>query len=49
MKYLLLIQHGDIPVPASPEWDVLSEDEQKASPPATGRQPGRRGDSWRAL
>jgi hypothetical protein len=30
MKYMLLIQHGDMPVPGSPEWDALSEDEQKA-------------------
>jgi hypothetical protein len=30
MKYLLLIQQGDSPTPASEEWDRLSEDEQKA-------------------
>jgi hypothetical protein len=30
MKYLLLIQQGDTPTPASPEWERLSEDEQKA-------------------
>jgi hypothetical protein len=30
MKYLLLIQHGDMPLPESPEWEALSEDEQKA-------------------
>jgi hypothetical protein len=30
MKYLLLIQHGDMPKPGSPEWEALSEDEQKA-------------------
>jgi hypothetical protein len=29
MKYLLLIQQGDTPVPGSPEWDRLSENEQK--------------------
>ena len=30
MKYLLLIQQGTTPVPGTPEWDGLSEDEQKA-------------------
>jgi hypothetical protein len=30
MKYLLLIQHGDMPMPGSPEWDALSAEEQKA-------------------
>jgi hypothetical protein len=30
MKYLLLIQHGDMPKPGSPEWEALSEGEQKA-------------------
>jgi len=30
MKYMLLIQQGDTPVPGSPEWGTLSEDEQKA-------------------
>jgi hypothetical protein len=30
MKYMLLINHGDSPVPGSPEWDALSEDEQRA-------------------
>jgi hypothetical protein len=30
MKYLLLIQHGDMPKPGSPEWEALSKDEQKA-------------------
>ena len=30
MKYMLLIQQGDTPVPGSPEWEALSEDEQKA-------------------
>ena len=29
MKYLLLIQHGDTPVPGTPEWDRLSEDEHR--------------------
>jgi hypothetical protein len=30
MKYLLLIQQGDTPLPGTDEWDRLSEDEQKA-------------------
>jgi hypothetical protein len=30
MKYMLLIQQGDTPLPGSPEWERLSEDEQKA-------------------
>jgi hypothetical protein len=30
MKYMLLIHQGDTPVPGTPEWDRLSEDEQKA-------------------
>src|SRR5262249_61533012 len=30
MKYMLLIQHGDVPRPGSPEWEALSADEQKA-------------------
>ena len=30
MKYMLLIHQGDTPLPESPEWDRLSEDEQKA-------------------
>ena len=30
MKYLLLIHQGDTPTPGSPEWERLSEDEQKA-------------------
>jgi hypothetical protein len=30
MKYMLLIQHGDMPKPGSPEWKGLSADEQKA-------------------
>jgi hypothetical protein len=30
MKYMLLINHGDTPLPGSPEWDALSEDEQRA-------------------
>jgi hypothetical protein len=30
MKYMLLIQQGDTPLPGTPEWEGLSEDEQKA-------------------
>jgi hypothetical protein len=30
MKYLLLIQQGTTPLPGTPEWENLSEDEQKA-------------------
>ena len=30
MKYLLLIQQGDTPLPGTPEWERLSEDEQRA-------------------
>ena len=29
MKFMLLIHHGDTPTPGTPEWDVLSEDEQR--------------------
>ena len=30
MKYMLLIQQGSTPVPGSPEWDALSENEKNA-------------------
>jgi hypothetical protein len=30
MKYMLLIHQGTTPLPGSPEWDDLSQDEQKA-------------------
>jgi hypothetical protein len=30
MKYLMLIHQGTTPLPGSPEWERLSEDEQKA-------------------
>jgi hypothetical protein len=30
MKYLLLINQGDTPTPGTPEWERLSQDEQKA-------------------
>ena len=29
MKYMLLIQQGDTPVPGTHEWEQLSEDEQR--------------------
>ena len=30
MKYMLLIHQGDTPTPGTPEWDSLSQEEQKA-------------------
>ena len=30
MKYMLLIHQGSTPLPGSPEWDALPEDEQGA-------------------
>jgi hypothetical protein len=30
MNYMLLIHQGDTPLPGSPQWDRLSQDEQKA-------------------
>ena len=30
MKYMLLIHQGTTPLPGTPEWDALSQDEQKA-------------------
>jgi hypothetical protein len=30
MKYMLLINQGTTPLPGTPQWDSLSEDEQKA-------------------
>jgi hypothetical protein len=30
VKYMLLIHQGNTPVPGTPEWDKLSEDEQRA-------------------
>jgi hypothetical protein len=30
MKYMLLIHQGSTPLPGSPEWDALAEDEQGA-------------------
>lgn len=30
MKYMLLIHQGTTPLPGTPEWEALSQDEQKA-------------------
>jgi len=30
MRYMLLIHQGDTPLPGTPEWDALSQDEQNA-------------------
>ena len=30
MKYMLLIQQGTTPLPGTPEWEALSDDEQNA-------------------
>jgi hypothetical protein len=32
MRYMLLIHQGDTPVPGSPDWDRLSQEEQKSIP-----------------
>ena len=32
MKYLLLIQHGETPLPGTPEWERLSDDEKQRIP-----------------
>ena len=29
MKYMLLIHQGDTPVPGTPEWEAISQDEQQ--------------------
>jgi hypothetical protein len=49
MKYMLLIHHGTMPVPGTPEWERLSADEQRAV--YTGYQavtdtPGVTGGVW---
>jgi hypothetical protein len=50
MKYMLLIQQGTTPVPGTPEWDGLSEEEQKAvyaDYQAVDQTPGvTPGDAW---
>ena len=38
MKYMLLIQQGDTPVPGSPEWEALS-DGDSVKDPYPDRQP----------
>ena len=43
MKYMLLINQGETPVPGTPEWDNLSEDERTRIPPTTRRSTRRRG------
>jgi hypothetical protein len=32
MKYMLLIHQGDTPLPGTPEWEPLSEDERRRVP-----------------
>ena len=49
MKYLLLIHQGDTPVPGTPEWDRLSEDELKRIPAdyqAVNSTPGVTPGAW---
>ena len=49
MKYLMLIQHGDMATPTSPDWAKLSEDEQKqvyAAYQAINETPGVTPGQW---
>lgn len=49
MKYMLLIHQGDTPLPGTPEWDRLSEDEQKrisADYQAVSSTPGVTPGAW---
>jgi hypothetical protein len=49
MKYMLLIHQGDTPVPGTPEWDRLSEDELKRIPAdyqAVNSTPGVTPGTW---
>jgi hypothetical protein len=49
MKYMLLIHHGETPLPGTPEWDGLSEDEQKqvyADYQALNQTPGVTPGAW---
>jgi hypothetical protein len=49
MKYMLLIHQGDTPLPGTPEWDRLSEDEQKRIPAdyqAVSSTPGVTPGAW---
>jgi hypothetical protein len=52
MKYLLLVQYGDTPVPPSEEWNRLSPDEQKevfAGYQAVNQTPGVTPGEWLQL
>jgi hypothetical protein len=49
MKYLLLINQGDTPVPGTPEWDALSADVQQsvyADYQAINQTPGVTPGAW---
>jgi hypothetical protein len=49
MKYMLLIQQGDTPLPGTPEWERLSGDEQKgiyADYQAINQTPGVTTGTW---
>jgi hypothetical protein len=49
MKYMLLIHQGETPLPGTPEWDALSEDEQKqvyADYQAMNQTPGVTPGAW---
>jgi hypothetical protein len=49
MKYMLLIQQGTTPLPGTPEWGHLSEDEQRAvyaDYQAVNQTPGVRPGEW---
>ncbi len=49
MRYMLLIQQGDTPLPGTPEWERLSEDEQRqvyADYQAINQSPGVTPGAW---
>jgi hypothetical protein len=49
MKYMLLIHQGDTPLPGTPEWERLSEEEQKqvyADYQAINQTPGVTPGEW---
>ena len=49
MKYMLLIHQGTTPVPGTPEWDALSQDEQQgvyADYQAVNETPGVTPGAW---
>ncbi len=49
MKYMLLINQGETPVPGTPEWDNLSEDERTRIPAdyqAVNSTPGVTPGAW---